>query len=302
MSTRRLVGIDVGGTAIKAGAIDPESGAILGEAVRPIPQDFSSEQLLRCLVELARELDIEEHIGVGAPGLLDREHGRIVVSPNLRALDMLPLCEGLDRELGLPTGTARLGNDADMAALGESWQGAGKDEQNFLMVTLGTGIGGGLILDGEVYVGAGLAGEIGHVTVDPDGPLCGCGRLGCLETLSSATAAIRRSKERGLPREAPGDLVLLSEAARAAAGPEREVLHAVGCDLGRGLGAAVCLLDLRTFVFSGGFAGALDVLEPGIRSGFAESTYGERVAEIRLLRASLGNKAGWIGAARLAMS
>lgn len=296
---KRLVGVDVGGTAIKAGAIDAESGALLAQAGRPIPAGCTPEQLMGLLIELGRELRVEEHLGVGAPGLLDRERGQIVVSPNLHALDELPLRDGLDEALQLAPGTTRLGNDADMAALGESWRGAGRGEPNFLMVTLGTGIGGGLILDGEVYTGAGLAGEIGHVTVDPDGPMCGCGRLGCLETLSSATAAIRRARERGLPAEDPGNLVVLSERARAEEGAEREVLQAVGRDLGRGLGAVVCLLDIRTFVFSGGFAGALDVLEPGIRSGFKESTYGDRVAEIRLLRASLDNTAGWIGAARL---
>jgi glucokinase len=193
----------------------------------------------------------------------------------------------------------RVENDANVAAQGELWLGAARGERHALVVTLGTGIGGGVVLDGRLFVGEGLAGEIGHVTVDACGPQCGCGARGCLETLASASAASRRARERGLPAAAPGDLELLATRARAAAGPERELLLEVGLDLGRGLASAVSLLDLRTFVLGGGFSAALDLLEPGIRRGLAERAYGERVASVRLVRALLGPSAGWIGAACL---
>ena len=195
----------------------------------------------------------------------------------------------------------RIENDANVAALGEAWRGAARGERHVMILTLGTGIGGGLILDGELYVGEGMAGEIGHVTVDPDGLACGCGSRGCLETLASATAVRRRAEELGLPPDAPGNLERLAERARAGEGPERELLERVGCDLGHGLAEALCLLDVRSFVFGGGFAAALDTLEPGIRRGVGEWAYGERVREIRIARAALGPSAGWIGAARLTL-
>jgi glucokinase len=144
-----------------------------------------------------------------------------------------------------------------------------------------------------------MAGEIGHVCIDPNGPPCGCGRRGCVEQFASATAGIRRAKEAGLPNEDPGNLELLAKQARAWDGAERALLFAIGRDLGRGLATVVSLLDMRTFVIGGGFGAATDVLEPGIRAGLMDRTYGDRLAQVRILPAKLGSDAGWIGAARL---
>jgi glucokinase len=171
------------------------------------------------------------------------------------------------------------------------------------MVTLGTGVGGGFVLGGALYAGpGGMAGEIGHVVVDPAGPPCGCGSRGCLEVLASATGAQRRALELGLPPEEPGNLVMLAERARQGASPERELLRQIGLDLGRGLAAVVTLLDLRLFVVGGGFGAALDVLLPGLREGMSERSYGERLEGVRVLPAALGADAGWIGAAKLSLS
>jgi glucokinase len=147
-----------------------------------------------------------------------------------------------------------------------------------------------------------MAGEVGHVCIDPLGPPCGCGRRGCVEQFASATAAIRRAKAAGLPEGSPGDLELLAKQARAWDGPERALLQDVGRDLGRGLGVVVCLLDLRTFVIGGGFGAATDVLEPGIRAGLRDRSYGDRLLHVRILPAKLGGDAGWIGAARLTLA
>jgi glucokinase len=143
-----------------------------------------------------------------------------------------------------------------------------------------------------------MAGEIGHVVVDPNGTVCGCGSRGCLETLASATAARRRAVERKLG----DDLEELAGAARRADGAERDFFVEIGTDLGRGLAVALTLLDVRLFVVGGGFGAALDLLEPGIRAGRAERRYGRRVGDLRILAAALGPDAGWIGAARLALS
>jgi glucokinase len=295
-----LAGVDVGGSALKLGVLarDGSRRAERSLAVRPgEPAQTIFQAAARALRELAG--GPLEAVGVGLPGLLDRVKGRVHQSPNLPWLVDVPVAEVLGEALGLESTAIRLENDANVAALGEQWLGAARGLGNLLLLTLGTGIGGGLILSGELFVGEGLAGEPGHLNIDPNGPPCGCGSRGCLEMFASATAARRRATERGLPKEAPGDLVLLAELARKRAGPERELLSEVGYDLGRGLAQVLALLDVRTFVFGGGFSAALDVLEPGIRRALKEWSYGDRVDSVRLLPARLGPSAGWIGAARL---
>ena len=299
----RLVGIDLGGTSIKAGACD-EKGRVLDHRSVPTGLEDGTAAVLDRMADLARELGAaaggRRKVGVGAPGLIDHAAGRVLESPNLQAMQGVSVRDELAQRLDFEPAGVILENDANCAAYAENWCGAGVDETDLLLVTLGTGVGGGLILHDELYSGpGGMAGEVGHVCIDPDGPPCGCGRRGCVEQFASATAATRRAVEAGLPREKPGDLELLSEQARAWDGPERALLVSVGRDLGRGLGVVVCLLDLRTFVIGGGFGAATDVLEPGIREGLRDRSYGERLKSIRILPAVLGPDAGWIGAARL---
>lgn len=294
----RCVGIDLGGTAIKAGAVSSD-GRILDRRSAPTGLERGEHHVLDTIAALARELGVEGGLGLGVPGLIDRGRGCITECPNLKAMERVPLRDELARRLGLEPARVLLENDANAAAAGEHWLGTGRGEDDLLFVTLGTGVGGGLILDGRLYVGpGGMAGEIGHVVVDPGGALCGCGAHGCVETLASATAATRRARALGLPRGAPGDLVELARLARERDGAERELLHAIGRDLGRALATVVSLLDVRTFVLGGGFGAATDVLAPGVLAGIRERSYGERLASVRVLPAVLGADAGWIGAAQ----
>jgi glucokinase len=292
----------VGGSALKLGVL-ARDGRRIAEDTRAVRAGDSAAEIFAGAARRLRELADEPlaGVGVGLPGLLDRSASCVRQSPNLPWLVDVRVAEALAPHLALAPSAIRLENDANVAALGEQWLGAARGEHELLLLTLGTGIGGGLILGGELFVGAGLAGEIGHVTVDPAGPRCGCGARGCLETLASASAARRRALERGLPPAAPGDLERLAAEARRYAGPERELLEEIGVDLGRGLATVLTLLDVRTFVFGGGFAAALDVLTPGIERALRAWVYGERVASVRLLPAQLGPSAGWIGAARLAL-
>jgi glucokinase len=295
----RFVGLDFGGTNVKGGAIT-EQGDVLAERSIPIHLEGGSADVLDRSAKLARDLGVADSLGVGIAGLLDRSRGVLVESPNLTQMNGVDVVGGLAGRLGLARENVSLENDAKCAALGEQWLGAGRGKQDFIVVTLGTGIGGGLVLGGKLFRGpAGNAGEIGHVVVDPSGPRCGCGALGCLETLASATAARRRAEERELPRGSPGNLELLTERAREKPGPERDLLLEIGRDLGHGLAYAVVLLDLPCFLFAGGFSAALDVMEPGIRRGLDERRFGRRPVE--LVRATLGAGAGWRGAARLAI-
>jgi len=297
----RLVGIDLGGKAIKAGAVS-EHGEILARATIPSQLERGADDLLARMAKLALELGAEHSLGLGTPGLIDRSRGVVTSAPNLKSIEGVPLRDELARLTGIGERRVALENDANAAALGEHWIGAARGETDALLVTLGTGVGGGLILGGALYTGSGgMAGEIGHVVVESDGRACGCGARGCLETLASASAAERRAIEAGLPRAKPGDLGELASLARLGLAAERDLLRAIGRDLGRGLGAAVSLLDIRCFVIGGGFGAALDVLEPGIREGLRATSYGERLESIRIVPAHLGNDAGWIGAAKLAL-
>lgn len=299
---RHCVGIDLGGTAIKAGAVD-EHGRVLARISAPTELERGSAHVLATIARLARELGAQSGprggVGLGVPGLIDRAAGVITECPNLKSLERIPLATELARALGCPRERVFLENDANAAALGEHWCGDARGASELLFVTLGTGVGGGLVLGGHLYTGSGgLAGEIGHVVVEPNGRACGCGARGCVETLASATAARRRALELGLPPDEPGDLEQLAARARAADGPERELCTAIGRDLGHALATAVSLLDVRTFVLGGGFGAATDVLAEGVRAGIRERSYGQRLAEIRIVPSTLGADAGWIGAAR----
>jgi glucokinase len=295
----RLVGIDLGGTSIKAGACD-EAGRALDSRSIPTGLADGAAAVLDRMAALARELGARGKVGVGSPGLIDHANGRVLESPNLHVMQGVAMRDELARRLDFQPQGVLLENDANCAGFGEHWCGAGVGETDMLMVTLGTGVGGGLVLSDAMYAGpGGMAGEIGHVCIDPQGPPCGCGRRGCVEQFASATAAIRRAKAASLPGEDPGNLELLGKQARAWDGAERALMFAIGRDLGRGLATVVSLLDLRTFVIGGGFGAATDVLEPGIRTGLVDRTYGDRLAKVRILPAKLGSDAGWIGAARL---
>ncbi len=291
-----LVGIDLGGTAIKAGAVAAD-GSILAERAHPTELERGPEAVAARIAELARDLGATDRVGLGVPGLVDRRRGAVPHCPNLAPLEGFPLRAAVARELGIDEAGVHIENDANVAALGEHWLGGAREERDVVVVTLGTGVGGGLILGGELYVGpGGLAGEIGHLCIDPAGPPCGCGGRGCVEAFASATAAARRAREAGLD----GDLEQLAHRARATDGPERALFRHVGLDLGRGLALALVLLDVRAFLIGGGFGAALDVLRDGIVDGLIERSWGRDAADVRVLPATLGHRAGWIGAARLA--
>jgi len=273
-------------------------GAILDEITVDPGFAQGTAHALDVIADTARKLGATTALGVGVPGLLRRADGHVIHSPNIQGFRDLPLRAELARRMGFALESVIVENDANAAAVGEQWLGGGRGFGDFLLLTLGTGIGGGLILNGKLYAGEGMAGEAGHIVVDPNGPPCGCGGRGCVEVLASATAAKRRAIAAGLPQSAPGDLKQLSERARAGFEPEKKLLFDIGCDLGRGIGPVINLLDLHVFVFGGGFSAALDTLESGVRAGAEERSYLARGSKLKFVRAQLGPSAGWIGAAR----
>lgn len=294
-AARQLVGIDLGGTGIKAGRIDRDGEGRQRLEVEALVHE-GPEAVGERIAQLAEALGCAETLGIGVPGLIDRERGLVTHCPNLAPMEHFPLREWLAARLGLKQDDVHLENDANVAAIGEHWLGGAKGSHDVLMVTLGTGIGGGLILGDRIFTGSGgLAAEIGHICVEPGGLRCGCGNTGCMETLASATAAKRRAREAGLT----DDLQDLAEKARAGEGPERELLWSIGQDLGRGLAQSVMLLDLDCFLIGGGFGAALDTLLPGIEAGLLERSYGRNADSFKILPATLGADAGWIGAAKI---
>jgi glucokinase len=279
----RFLGLDIGGTSVKAGTVEPEGQFVSAPESLPTQLEDGPDVFLDRLCEYARSFGSFDALGIGCPGVFDPQTGALRASANLQNLVGRKLTREISTRLDLAEEKVLVDNDANLAAYGEQWRGAGAGKEDMCLVTLGTGIGGGLIKDGKLYTGPhGMACEVGHIVILPQ------------ETLASATHVRRRAREAGLCE----DMIELCRLAAAAEGPERDLLHAVGRDLGRGLSYVVSLLDITFFVIAGGFSAALPQLHAGVMETLAERRYG--TPEPIVVRATLGPDAGWIGAARLA--
>lgn len=313
MSASPTIGLDVGGTKIAGAVVDPE-GAIL--AKRQVPTESQEpNSIVAAIVKVARELKAAAPaavaIGVGAAGLVDVDRGVILGAPNL-AYRNVPVRDTLSERLGLP---AIVDNDANVAALAEAVYGAGRDAGDQIMVTVGTGIGGGIIIGGKIYRGHyGVGAELGHIVVDPDGPVCGCGNRGCWEAVASGTAIGRLARQRveggagaDLLAAVGGDLdaitgELVGESAIAGSAFARDVLAEIGRYLGIGLASIVNIFDPEVIVIGGGAAAGTGelLLDPARASMQAHILGTSWRTPVRIVPAVLGNDAGVVGAARLA--
>jgi glucokinase len=287
-----VIAIDLGGTGIKAGHFDAE-GRELAVVSRPTPRPGTPEAIFAAFTEIVATLDPEKRasaLGVGVPGLVDTT-GRIVYATcNLDGWHDVPLAEQLEKATGLPT---VLGNDANLAALGEVWLGSASQYTSALLITLGTGVGGGIVSEGKVFTGSrGLAGEIGHMVFDRSGPACVCGSKGCLEQYISAPAIQRRF---GMDAEVLGKL--------AEAGDHHALTcwQTVGQDLGFALVSLLNLLDSEVAIVGGGVSASCRFMFPAALAEMARFPTAVRPG-FQLLQANLGNDAGRIGAARLALT
>ena len=305
-------GIDVGGTKIAGGVVD-DTGTIIEElrVESPATDEDAIEQAIETLVtELRTRHDIAA-VGVGVAGYIDRARSVVMFAANM-AVRHLDLKADLQRRLDLPV---FIENDANAAAWGEFQFGAGHDVEELLLVTVGTGIGGGVVLDGELYRGAfGVGAEIGHLRVVPDGLQCGCGNRGCFEMYASGKALVRRARAAAsADPQAAADLL-----ARAGGDPARisgPLITAAACEgdafalaqlaelgrwLGEGIASITAVLDPALVVIGGGVSAADDLLLGPIRQGFAAQRPGHgRRPMLEIRKAALGNRAGLIGAADL---
>ncbi|MFH1436018.1 MAG: ROK family protein [Pseudomonadota bacterium] len=293
------IGIDVGGTFVKAGLVD-EAGAVAMRAERPTNAAAGEHEIEKGILAIVSELKAAAPaapagVGIGVPGMVRIAEGIVARSPNIACWKDYRAKERLEAALGE---TVILDNDANMAAVAEGWTGAGKGIRSFLAVTLGTGIGSGIVLDGRLWHGdTGRAGELGHLVVEPGGAECGCGGRGCVERYASADGMRRLAREAGLDVDVPALMAL----AAGGSVPARDVFRTAGRSLGSALGAWFNMTDVRTVIVGGGALPSLPFLLPHVREVLSCSVYGVEESELRILEAGLGADAGIIGSARSAM-
>jgi glucokinase len=308
------IGVDAGGTKVAAMLVDvAQDGRILDRRRVESPA-MDAEQLTGSIIEVARELmagrDDVAALGVGAAGMVG--HGGVLrFAPNV-AWREFPLAERVGEALGVPT---VVDNDANMAAWGEYRFGAGTGSRDMLLVTVGTGIGGGIVTGGTLFRGAhGFAAEIGHFIVEPNGPVCGCGNRGCWEQVASGRALGRLGRE--VAAEYPESLMVelaggevdkvdgpvVTAAAQRGDMMAGRVMAEVGRRLGQGIAGLVNILDPDVVVVGGGVIDAGELLLKPAREAFLDSVEApEHRDEVPIVAALLGNDAGGVGAAALAL-
>jgi glucokinase len=287
----QVIGVDLGGTAIKLGRVSP-TGEILQTLTVPTPQPSYPDPVLAALVDAIATLDPDHTacaIGIGAPGPADT-HGRIAqISINLDGWRDVPVADYLEPRLQRPV---TLENDAHCAAVGEAWLGAGRPFQNWILLTLGTGVGGAIFLNGQLFTGhRGAAGELGLITLNPEGPACKSGNRGSLEQYTSMRALLR---DTGRSPEA------LAAQARAGDAEAVALWQRYGRNLGVGLASLIYVLTPEAVILGGGISAVADLFLPSLKTELEQRVLPTSRADLRLLVAELGNQAGLIGAARLA--
>ena len=308
----RAIGIDIGGTKIAAGVVTAD-GHIVERALAPTPigdEPATVSAMLAAVEDLRTRHPGVEAIGIGAAGLVDWPSGRVRWAPH-NAYRQLPLRRLLYEATGLPT---VVDNDANAAAWAEARFGAGVGSQHMVLLTVGTGIGGGLVLGGQVYRGsAGLGAEVGHMIVDPYGHPCACGNIGCLETVASGDALGRTGREAaradpdgrmaqlaGSPDRVTGEVVF--RAAREGDPAATELFERLGFWLGVGIASVVSLFDPELVVIGGGLVATGDLLLTPARASVERYTFGVGHRELPpVVPARLGSEAGMVGAASLAL-
>jgi len=285
------IGVDFGGTNIKAALVDQAN--VHAHVSVPTNSGAGPEAVLDALAGAVKQLGASAAtVGVAIPGEVD-ETGHCYRLPNVPGFDNYPMRAGLQSRLGCKV---NIENDATAAALAERLFGWGTQFRSFLLVTLGTGIGGGLVLDGNIRRGrGGFAGEIGHVLVDSSAQAwsCGCGLKGCMEAYAGAKGLLRQDAEHG------GHATEVRQIVDAGGDRAQRLFEFLGQALGTGLARLNNALDLDALVFTGGVAGSFAAIEPHLRAHFAAHSYSLPMADIAMEVSRLGEHAGVIGAAWL---
>src|SRR5688500_15268850 len=309
---RLICAFDLGGTNLRAAIID-ETGQIISRVHHETPQAAkSADEIVRALLAAARKCESElsdrgaiQAASVVVPGLVNSSNKLVIQVPAIPCLDNFALKEVLAKELGWPV---VLENDANAAALGEMWMGAARGCRTIICITLGTGVGGGIILDGKLWRGAdGSAGEVGHTPVDPQGGVkCKCGSTGCLEMFASGTAIVRLTRE-ALPRHPHsilgGDGLSAKEVFEAGMKGDTlalEVFERMGRSLGIGIANLLNLLNPEVVVIGGKVANAWPLFGEALQQEIRLRAFPLPAKSVRIVPAECGDDAGLLGAAKLA--
>ena len=299
LSERSVFAVDLGGTHLRVALVD-DTGKILQHLKQETPKGKSPAGILDALASAAEKWSGDKRSIVAAsimvPGAVDNDKAVVVQAPNLPSLINFELKAELQKRLGWPV---FLENDANAAAVGEMWLGAARGCRDVVSVTLGTGVGGGVILNGKLWRGShGSAGEIGHTTVDPfSGLKCKCGNTGCLELFASATAIVRMARELGMEQSTAEQVY---DAGRSGDELALSVFKRFGMYLGIGLANLINLIDPQIIVITGGAVNGWDLFAAEMYRQVEERAFRATAQQIRIARAECGDNAGLLGAARLA--
>jgi len=312
----RILAIDLGGTQIRAALADAQ-GTLLARAATRTHAEEGPEAVIGRIIECAeRVLEGVDRsrvlgVGVGAPGPIDPWTGVLYNPPNLPGWEAVPLAERLAAALGLPV---QAGNDANLAALGEHRFGAGRGVDDLVYMTVSTGIGGGIITGGQLMVGArGFAGEIGHQTLEPEGPVCSCGQRGHLEALAAGPAIAREARRAlregavSLMEELVDDLEhitaeMVAEAAARGDAVARQILERAAFYIGLGLVNVIHIVEPQRIIVGGGVSRAGNLLFDPIRRTVEERLMSPVYHGVDILPAALGDDVGLLGAVALVLS
>lgn len=312
---KKIIGIDLGGTTVKF-AILTLDGEIEHKWSKKTDTENDGANIVQDIIDsinnYLKEKNLTKNdfigIGMGSPGAVDYKKGTVIGAYNLGWKTLQPAKELIEAGTGMPL---FIDNDANIAALGERWKGAGEDGANVVFVTLGTGVGGGVISNGKLIHGAGAAGEIGHIIVNPDGYSCTCGNDGCLETVASATGIVRLARDLSEQYTGESELKSLIDNGQdvtakivfdlAKQGDELaiNIIDRFSFYLGLSLGNIANVLNPDSIVIGGGVSAAGDFLLKNVERYFLKYTYPSVGKTTKVKLAKLGNDAGVIGAAWL---
>jgi glucokinase len=331
--TTFAIGVDLGGTNLRIAAVDG-AGKMLGKITTSTEvargRDLVIDEMcgaIETIVDKLSATGVLAGIGIGVPGIIEMQTGTLRDSPNLPGWHNYPVRDEIERRLKT---TVVLENDANVAALGEKWLGAATAVDDMIMLTLGTGVGGGIVLEGKIWHGmTGMAGEPGHINVEPNGHPCNCGSRGCLEQIASATAVRRMAAEAIQAGNAPHMAKAMKESAEFTSkviyelamqgdAPAQEIFQRVGRALGTALADLVNIFNIPMYVIGGGLASAWDAFAPSMMETLRKNSFVYRATAppenasagdvnggpprfTVITQAVLGSDAGLIGAARLPM-
>jgi glucokinase len=299
MSKKYAIGTDIGGTNIRVALVSRN-----GEIVRKIKEP-TTDGILDSLFKAIGSLfsDDVEGIGIGVAGLIKRDNGRVLISPNLHIVEKIDLVKELREKFTVPV---FIENDANIAALGEMWAGAGKGYSNFILFTLGTGIGGGIIYDGKLLK---VSAEIGHMSINADGEKCPCGNYGCLESYASVRAILSKTisiletgRESLLRDYCGGNFYKLTtediyKAARDGDNLARELLKNAGRYLGIGIANIINIMSPQAVILAGGLTGAWDIFVHEAIKEASRRAFKELFERVKIIPSSLMDDAGIVGSA-----